>query len=266
MTIRHRLEKLLTVSPVLVVLATLLGLPATSQAVAIYDGEVTLSVTLEGVNDAQGNPFTELDQIFVVGDAEFWNSGSWAEPGDIANQTGQADFDSSGQFGMLVGDSISLSAGVSGQSSSGMAASSIAQTDGSIYLENTFSGEFEFFFSYEASYKVNAGTDGLPGEYAFSEIWAAIVTGVPGYSSDVIHLDEYFVVDTGFGDPPVDDSFSGTFSLRLAPGEIDLVYLLADAQGEALGTIPTTSAPEPGTLVLVVFGLFYAARRNTVRL
>jgi len=226
----------------LAIMLLLIMSPGVSQAVAMYNGDVTLELNLESITPST----TDLD---IMGDAWVAGSGVSVSLGDTATASGEAALNAADPDSMVVGDNFLFNANVTGVS--GLAAvSSFYSTEGVVILENRTASDYVLRFSYDLSYTGNATTDGLIGENATIDLLLDVVGDISGNQ----YLGFNVGMNTDLGDPALGYSESGFFDISLASDESEEMVINVSADGNALG-VAATEVPAPSALLLMMPGL-----------
>jgi len=213
-----------------------------ARALALYSASASGTLTIVSATnfDTPGD-FTDLTitgDAFVPIDDVFTDGSGIATTGGFADVLGDP-------LDIMIGDGLDQLSEVDGSASAVGYAESTHLTDGLLDLTNgSATDTFEIFFELAYSLSASASVGDPATEDAYAEATIDLLDDL-GF----VDVFETVLADALFGPPS--DSLSDVvfFSIILAPGEIDSLALLSDADGFA------DAIPVPPTLALLAVGL-----------
>lgn len=157
------------------------------------------------------------------------------------------------------GDGLDQAAAVSGTVAPPPgSASALYFTDGLLSLENTSSTDtFTVDFTFDYGLSASASVDDPTLEDAFATSTVLLSSAL------AIIVDETITADTVFGEPGGTLGDAITFSVTIAPAELEELFLTVDAEGAAVSAVPVPAALPLLASAFGILGVLGLRRRQT---
>ncbi len=219
------------------------GFATSASANALYQASTSFSLTLTGVTKANGMPsfgnhWSVSGYEYLIDDGMFTSGDGSTHYQDSTAANSAVD--------LFVGDSVTVSTGSTGEAGLGIGESNIF-TGLDLFIENNYWKDLVFSFEYKylISATVNS-TTWVDGDDAYALAGLDVLDDL--FSIDI--LDEV-TADLLYGPYQDQYAYSGSFSFRLAPYEVNYLSAYSYSEGSAIGA----AVPEPSALLLMGLGI-----------
>ncbi len=231
------------------------GFASTASAISTFDGSAALSITLDSVTDAQGNAVDAAGNWSVIVEG--------FEDAAITNVVGDAAVEINNTIALYdvlnIGDSVSQASHSSGSATNG-SSSADALTSLYIDVENTYDGDLNFNFNFEA---MAAAT--VVGGTTIADFAGAAVLVFDDLGFD--YVDIFTDVSIDGADTPF--PLTGSFGFELLDADVNTISAFVDSYGAISATgsevLPPSAVPVPAAVWLFgsgLLGLVGVARRK----